>query len=129
MAIVHGHWRVAAGILGFGTILTICACAEKSAPQAPTIASGTCPQWVAFPRDHHSNADSPYLGCTSAGNLRAMVANPVDLERGQPLGPSNGQREVLGIEAYEEGKIKPFQGTGPRNRVRLLLRWGGPVKT
>jgi type IV pilus biogenesis protein CpaD/CtpE len=84
-----------------------------SAPPPPDLytASG-CPRWWQFPVDRYSNADSPYLGCVTAVNLRAMVAVPADLDRGRPLGRADAERESRAIEAYQQGKIKPFQGSG-----------------
>lgn len=62
-----------------------------------------CPPWVDFPRDTHSNADAPFLGCANAQNLRAMLENPQDLVRGRELSQANGAREALAIERYEQG--------------------------
>jgi type IV pilus biogenesis protein CpaD/CtpE len=69
-----------------------------------------CPQWAEYPLDIHSGQDSPYLGCTTEYNLRAMVANPEDLQHGRALGPADAERESNAVEAYREGKVKPFAG-------------------
>jgi type IV pilus biogenesis protein CpaD/CtpE len=100
-------------MLSIRTILGICAvlagssCADPASLPVPTAAQ-PCPPWVLFPPDPYSNADSPYLGCTVAVNLRANAAQPADLERGRPLGSADGQRETLGVETYQQGKIKSF---------------------
>ena len=39
-----------------------------------------------------------------------MVADPADLVRGKPLGPANGRRETLGVESYQDGKLKTLMG-------------------
>jgi type IV pilus biogenesis protein CpaD/CtpE len=65
---------------------------------------------VNFPTQRTSNADSPWLGCVSDANLRAMLDDPSDLERGRPLGPADGDRESLGVEDYKAGKTKGGQG-------------------
>ena len=106
----------AAVMLGIAAVLPMAGCSSEPSPPPVAIAGRSCPQWVEFPADRHSNANSAYLGCVSAANLRAMVADPADLERGRQLGPANGERETRAIEAYQLGKVKPFSGgdsTGP----------------
>ena len=93
-----------------GSVLSLSACTDPALLPVPTAAQ-PCPPWVLFPPDRYSNADSPYLGCTIAVNLRANAANVADLERGRPLGPADGQRETLAVENYQQGKIKPFTST------------------
>ena len=97
-------------ILGGGILLAEAGCTNPASLPVPTAAQ-PCPPWVLFPPDRYSNADSPYLGCTVAVNLRATAANPTDLARGRPLGPADGQRETLAVENYQQGKIKPFPAT------------------
>ena len=105
--------RAAAMMFGGGIVLAISGCASAPPPPRPGLHAGRdCPQWTLFPVDRFSNADSPYLGCVSASNLRAMVANPEDLDRGRPLGPADGDRATRAIETYRAGPIKPFQGSG-----------------
>lgn len=97
-----------ATVLWVGIALAGSGCADNPASLPVPTAANPCPPWVLFPPDYFSNADSPYIGCSIAVNLRANVANPVDLERGRPLGPADGQRETLAVEAYQQGKIKPL---------------------
>lgn len=101
---------LAAVWLGTGTILSIAGCAEM--PPPINTAGHRCPSWWDFPRSSQTNADSPYLGCVSASNLRAMLADPADLTRGRPLGPTDANRQALAIENYQQGKVKPLQGSG-----------------
>jgi hypothetical protein len=56
----------------------------------------------------------PAEGCWNGANLSKMVADPHDLVKGKPLGPANGARESLAVEAYQRGQTKPSpdQGTG-----------------
>jgi type IV pilus biogenesis protein CpaD/CtpE len=107
MAESHCTLRSTAKVLWVGVALAAAGCADTASLPVPT-AAHPCPVWVLFPPSYFSNADSPYLGCTIAVNLRANVANPADLEIGRPLGPADGQRETLAIEAYQQGKIKPL---------------------
>jgi type IV pilus biogenesis protein CpaD/CtpE len=86
-------------------------CSGPAAPPAPTAAQ-PCPQWTEFPADPHSNRDSPYLGCANTLNLRSMVENPLDLERGRPLGPAQAERAMRAIEAYQQGKTNAGKGSG-----------------
>ncbi len=109
------HRRSVIGTLSdICVVLLLSGCTGQPPPLPPPVSTAAqpCPQWAEYPRDKHSNADSPYLGCTTAFNLRAMLANPQDLEHGRPLGPADGERESRAIEAYRQGKVKPFQGSG-----------------
>jgi type IV pilus biogenesis protein CpaD/CtpE len=95
-------------------------------PPAQMVTAGSCPSWTSYPHDHHSNAESPYLGCVNALNLQNMVVDPHDLEQGRPLGPANGERETLGVEAYQRGKIPAFKdANAPRPTISLPNQTGG----
>lgn len=106
--------RNAVGLAG-GLILFValagCA-ADRSGVQVAPTAARPCPPWVEFPADTHSNEDSIYLGCTNARNLRSMVENPEDLDHGRTLGPANGEREILGMDAYTQGAAKTPKSAG-----------------
>jgi hypothetical protein len=99
-------------MLGVGMMLAISGCGSGPIPPVATV-DRPCPPWEAFPTNHHSNADSPYLGCSSNANLRAMVADPADLDRGKLLGPASGDRESRAVELYQQGKVKAFGDSGP----------------
>jgi len=107
--------RAASIVLGIVIVLAISGCASEPARPPAQTSERPCPLWLDFPANHHSNADSPYLGCVSDVNLRAMVADPADLERGRQLGPADGEIETRAIEAYQQGKVKSFQGSGTTN--------------
>jgi len=107
MSIFERHFHAVV----IGIIAVIAGCAGKPVATLTKTDGPTCPQWAQFPADHHTAADSPYLGCVTAANLRATLANPADLVRGRPLGPADGTRETLAVEAYQQGKVKAFQGT------------------
>ena len=107
----RGKLRSTAKVLWVGVALAASGCADDPASLPVPTAANPCPLWVLFPPSYFSNADSPYLGCSMAVNLRASVANPTDLEIGRPLGPANGERETLAVEAYQQGKIKPLPAT------------------
>jgi len=95
-----------------GAMLTLaftgCAGDESGAPASLT-GIQTCPPWVEFPEDHHSNADSPYLGCTNYVNLVNMLESPADLDQGRPLGPEDSARETVVLKNYDENISTPFK--------------------
>jgi len=118
--------RAVATMIGAAVMLGLSGCESEPTPLPPIpTAERPCPPWVEFPTDHHSNADSPYLGCTSAANLRAMVADPADLERGKPLGPADGNRETRAVETYQQGKVKAFGDSGPMAPSITMTTSGG----
>jgi pilus biogenesis lipoprotein CpaD len=63
----------------------------------------------------HGQQLLPDLGCATAANLVAMVADPADLAEGRPLGPADGVREAEAIVRYRTDKVRPLaeQGKGP----------------
>lgn len=46
-------------------------------------------------------------GCATAVNFGLMVANPADLQTGQPLSPADGQAVVPSIERYRANEVWP----------------------
>lgn len=108
----------------FIAVLGLSGC--SSASDVPSLAmTRTCPQWVDFPVDDHSNAGSPYLGCTNANNLQTMIATPSDLEHGRKLGDADGERATVGVEAYQQGKIKGFSNANAPQPVFFAPGGGG----
>ncbi len=89
-------------------VFALSAC-SRGATETPALSlARPCPQWVEYPADDHSNAGSPFLGCTNAANLENMLDRPGDLDHGRELGAASGERETLGVGAYEQGLIKAF---------------------
>jgi hypothetical protein len=97
---------MAAALLG----LAASGCVDPvDAPPPPSFgAEQGCLPWVNFPRDVHSNAESPDLGCANRANLEMLVVRPSDLDAGRPLGPANGEHESRAVTTYQAGKIKDF---------------------
>lgn len=56
----------------------------------------------------HGQQLLPDLGCASAANLVAMVADPADLAEGRPLGPADGVREAEAVVRYRTDKVRPL---------------------
>jgi type IV pilus biogenesis protein CpaD/CtpE len=116
------------GLAG-AVMIALAGCARTDdAPPAPVVVgvADSCPPWTTYPLDHHSNAESPYLGCVNALNLRNMVADPHDLEEGRTLGAANGEQETLGVELYQRGRIPPFkESNAPRPTISMPGQTGG----
>ncbi len=109
-------------LTGLAIVLLLAGCA--AAPHAP-VAAAPCPAWVNYPVDRHSNAGSPYLGCTNAANLAQMLDDKKDLVEGRPLAPANGAREAKSVQDYEEGKTKTSSGNGTGASAGALLQGTG----
>jgi len=60
----------------------------------------------------HGRQLLPDLGCATAANLVAMVADPADLAEGRPLGPADGVREAEAIVRYRTDKVRPLLDEG-----------------
>jgi type IV pilus biogenesis protein CpaD/CtpE len=60
-------------------------------------------------------------GCLNRSNLAAMVANPADLTRGRPLGPADGARQTVPVEAYQKGMAKGLSAGAAAPSGQLLL--------
>jgi pilus assembly protein CpaD len=64
-----------------------------------------CPDWSKPELGDYTNTSSSNFGCASAVNLSLMVADPLDLARGQPLGDADGARMTRAIGQYRAGKL------------------------
>jgi len=58
------------------------------------------PKTIYTPRPTH------IWSCANATALGRMVADPLDLERGQPIGPADGEMAVQGVQRYRTDKVK-----------------------
>lgn len=109
-------------LLVFGLSLSALAAGIAPAMAQSAGAGGTtaCEPWVNYPADKHSNAPSPYLGCTQQENLENMVEDKNDLKQGKMLGPSDGKREADAVQRYEDGKVKqPQQSSSALSGILL----------
>lgn len=66
-----------------------------------------CGEWDRS-RSLHGQQLLPDLGCATAANLVAQVADPADLAEGRPLGPADGIREAEAIVRYRTDKVRPL---------------------
>lgn len=60
-----------------------------------------CGIWPEVEPNDFSNSSLYNHGCSAQQNLAAMVANPADLVRPQPMTPANGARRSSVIKTYE----------------------------
>jgi len=102
----------------------LCGCASEEAKPVSASAN-TCPVWVEYPQDRHSNADSPYLGCANALNLAHMAEDPDDLKKGRDLGPADGAVQANAVKNYEEDKVKKSESTGAAQLFVAPVTTGG----
>jgi pilus assembly protein CpaD len=62
-----------------------------------------CGVWPETSPNDLRNTELYNYGCASQQNLAAMVANPADLVRPQPMGPASGTRRAKVISDYGRG--------------------------
>ncbi len=82
---------------------------KRAVPEAGNPAQPDC-QAAQFLPGKPLATTRPEEGCWNAANLALMVVDPADLVRGRRLGPANGRRETLGVETYQDGKLKTLPG-------------------
>ncbi len=70
-----------------------------------TAAAPGCGEWDRRPEVHGQQL-LPDLGCATAANLVAMVADPADLAEGRPLGPADGVHAAEAVVRYRTDKVK-----------------------
>jgi pilus assembly protein CpaD len=61
-----------------------------------------CGIWPERIANSRQNVPLDNFGCAAQKNLAAMVANPADLIRPQPMGPANGARRAHVIQIFAE---------------------------
>ncbi len=61
------------------------------------------PKTIYGPRPTH------IWSCSNTSVLGRMVVDPLDLERGRPQGPGDGEALASGVTRYREGKITPIK--------------------
>jgi pilus assembly protein CpaD len=73
----------------------------------------SCGIWPDGGEADYRNAQYNDFGCAQNKNLAAMVANPADLLRPQPMAPSSGARRATVISAYG-------RGNDPKSNIILI---------
>jgi pilus assembly protein CpaD len=88
---------VTAGLVNAGTVRVI---VTRSSAHVPG-----CPDWSAKSDTNFANATSPGFGCSTNGNLAAMIADPEHLLQGASgTGTTTVMSSTKAIEAYREAK-------------------------
>ncbi len=101
--------------IGAVALFVLAGCAtDRNLPGAPAFARTCGAQSGAQTATESPRGDffAEHYGCVNQANLRAMVDNPADLETGRPLGLASGERESLGVDAYNRGKVESPKSTG-----------------
>lgn len=68
-------------------------------------AAPQCPPWGESIAEGYLNNPSGRLGCVTAGNLAAMIADPHDLLVGDAPGPADAERLALGVARLRAGGV------------------------
>lgn len=103
---------IAAELVGSGILVT----AGPTVPLARDVAiidarrylvtMPLCPNWSKQPALGFENALSSNFGCASAVNLGLMVASPVDLVEGRPVGFADALPAAAAIQRYQTDKVQ-----------------------
>jgi len=75
------------------------------------VAAVECPTWANYPPVFYDNEPSAFLGCDQNVNLLNMVERTGDTISGRPLGPANGEAQILAVHNYETDKVTPLAGS------------------
>jgi type IV pilus biogenesis protein CpaD/CtpE len=108
--------RGGALLLAAAIVSALGGCASNDSKSSAKIPPESRAQPICQPAVASSVKDTaavlPENGCWNAANLAKMVADPRDLAEGKPLGPANGARESVAIEAYERSQPTPLNAPG-----------------
>ncbi|MFC3068844.1 CpaD family pilus assembly lipoprotein [Phenylobacterium soli] len=52
------------------------------------------------------------FGCATEANLRAMIADPADLQEGRPLAPGQGDAAFAAAHRHRTGTVKTLNAAG-----------------
>lgn len=113
---------------GAAVLLALAGCATDKHSEMPAFRQTCNAQTGTHEAKPASHADyfAAHYGCVNQANLRAMIDNPADLENGRALGPASGERESLGVEAYNHGKVEsPKSGGSAVPTIVLPTSTGG----
>jgi hypothetical protein len=117
--------RLSAGF----TLMAMASGCATTYPGAPdSNAEHPCKPLVAFPADRDANAQTAELGCSVNANIKAMLEDTRDLDKGRTLGSANGARESLVIGQYEAGQTKPLQPSAPATPSIVLSGGNGAMQ-
>jgi len=68
------------------------------------VAAPACPDWSQPVGRNAANQPTSNFGCSTALNLKAMIADPADLAGGRTPGPDDGAGAVRSVQAWRTGQ-------------------------
>jgi hypothetical protein len=97
------------------------ACATDQGPPPPAAATGLTP-CMQRPMADADEPVIPDLGCATQANLRAMIADPRDLDGGRPATPASGDAAFAAAARHRTGRDKPLSGGDPQAQPAVIMR-------
>lgn len=100
---------------GMAVLLGLAGCVENL--DTTPVASGECPTWGNYRPLFYGNEPSAYIGCDQNVNLLNMVDRTADTVSGRPLGPADGELQILAVKNYQQDKVTPLIGSSSTGSV------------
>ena len=113
-----------AGLAALLTAAGLAACATDHGPPPPAKTSGLSP-CMQRPMASADEPVIPDLGCANQANLRAMIADPRDLDAGRPLAPAQGDAAFAAAERHRTGQDKSLGGGEAQAPALVIHDTGG----
>jgi len=101
-----GRIRTTAGAPGSGVALSF---------MGTKAAKPECANWAFNAATTLRNDAMPWLGCATAANIAAMVADPRDLVTPRAMDPADGARRDTVIGKWRKGEVTSAQGSEDDN--------------
>jgi hypothetical protein len=111
-------------LTGLAVLLTavgLAACATDQGPPPHAVAATGLRPCVQRPLAGDDEPVIPDLGCANQANLRAMIADPRDLEAGRPLTPAQGDAAFAAAARNRTGQDKPLGGGDVQAAPALVI--------
>lgn len=102
----------------------LAACAMDQEPPRPATAAGLTP-CMQRPMAGADEPVIPDLGCATQANLRAMIADPRDLDSGRAATPASGDAAFAAAARHRAGRDKPLSGGDPQAQPAVIVRDAG----
>jgi len=99
--------------------LAACATDDGPPPSAATAGLSPCMQ---RPMAGADQPVIPDLGCATQANLRAMIADPRDLDGGARPTPASGDAAFAAAARHRTGQDKPLSAGEPQAQPSVVLR-------
>jgi hypothetical protein len=98
------------------------AAAAPKTPPAPRADACAARPAAGEPTPAEVEAD---FGCADALNLRLMLADPHDLQRGRPLSPAAGDPAFAAVRRWRQDQVKPLADAGAGGGAAPAAAQGG----